>query len=286
MEVAMRTALVLLLAGVALLAGCSNSNDSGNGSSLATVHGTVTLHGDWPANGDIQVSLFSTWHTELPVNIAPQGPPDFATDPLDSPTPVAQEHLVHFEIPDINPGTYPSLTVGWRDGGQQGLDEPVLGLYGGDFAAGDTLPEAVHLAAGDDRELNFEGWLDRIPEVEDLQPGQVGGVVQFTDSWPTTYASYFVLLMSSANPAVPSQPLAMEIVSASDAEFLLTVQFAGSLDCHIAVYGYPYGNNPAGAFFGGYGWDWNAGTPALQTITLQEGQSGVGGLVLSCRSGE
>jgi hypothetical protein len=282
----MRWHLLLVLAGAGLLAGCSDSDDTGNGSSLATLRGTVTLHGNWPTEGNIQVSLFSTWHSNLPVNIAPQGPPDFHTAALGSPNPAATVHQVAFEIPDINPGSYPSLVVGWRNGGQMGLDEPVLGLYGGDFAAGDSLPDVVVLSAGQELELNFVGDLDRIPAPVILQPGQIEGAVQFTDAWPTAFNSVFVILMASANPGVPSMPLAMEMISASDPGFLLTVQFAGTLNAHLAVYGYPYGSDPASAFFGGHGWDWSAATPALTPIVLEEDQSGVGNLILTCRSGE
>lgn len=280
----MRTAALALLATcVALLAGCSGTNDDVTGDQLATLHGTVTLHGDWPVEGVIQVSLFSQWNDTVAVNVAPGGPPDFFTEPLASPNPAAQEHVLAFEIPDINPATYRSLAVGWRNGGQQGLDEPVLGLFGGSFATGDTLPESISLSAGENLELDFEGWLDRVPEPVDLQPGQVGGTVVFSDAWPVDYDFYYVVLMDSSDPAVPSNPRAMELISDGDSSFLLTLQFAGTLTCHLAVYGYPYAQ-PIDAFYGGHGWDWDAATPALADIVLQEGHAGVGGLVLNCRS--
>jgi hypothetical protein len=273
----------LLGAGLVLAAGCSDS--SSDEASLATVHGTVTLHGDWPSTGEVQVSLFSMWHPELAVNIAPQGPPDFTTDALSSPDSTQQVHVVSYEILDINPGSYPSLVVGWRDGGQSGLDEPVLGLFGADFSAADSLPEAITLTAGQDLELNFEGWFNRMPTQEgELEPGQVGGTVEFSDAWPTAYASYYVLLMTSSDPNVPSQPRGMQEVSAANPDFLLNVNFSGTLTAYLVVYGYPYGADPGNAFYGGYGWVWGAASPALTPIVLQEGESGFGGLVLSCRS--
>lgn len=275
-----------LLVGAALLGGCSETNDDITGSDLATVRGTVTLTGDWPTQGEIQVSLFSQWHAEMAVNVAPQGPPDYATEALTSATPAGQTHALAFEIPDITPGVYPSLVVGWRNGGQSGLDEPVLGLYGADFALNDTLPEAITLNDGDDLTLNFTGTLSRMPDLGvELQPGQLGGSVVFDNGWPTAYDGYFVVFMSSANPAAPSYPLAMEAVSASDPVFLLTLQFDTSVTGHLALYGHPYGASPADAFYGGYGWDWNAGSPALTPLTLSADQNGMGGLELSCRTG-
>jgi hypothetical protein len=274
--------LVALLAGFALLAGCDETKTN-NGEELAAIHGTVTLHGDWPTTGKIQVSLFSHWNDTLALNLAPGGPPDFFTDSLASPDPSAQSHVIPFEIRDISPGLYRSLVVGWRNGGVSGLDEPVLGLYGGDFAAGDTLPESIALEGGDDLELHFEGELDRVPDPVILQPGQVEGTVLFSDAWPTGYNAYYIVLMDSADPAVPSQPRAMEIVSSASPDFLLTLQFADTYTGHLAVYGYPY-TQPFDAFFGGHGWDWDAGTPALADIVLEEGHAGIGGLVVTCRS--
>ncbi|MFA7330573.1 MAG: hypothetical protein WC326_05800 [Candidatus Delongbacteria bacterium] len=271
------TGLGLLLAG-----GCSDSSDGG-GSSLATLRGTVTLHGDWPAEGEIQVSLFSTWHTEMAINIAPQGPPDFHTEGLFSPDSTLQVHQVAFEIPDVNPGSYPSLVVGWRNGGQLGVDEPVLGLYGANLADGDSLPAAVTLQAGQELELSFEGWLDRIAPAVELDPGLVAGTVEFADSWPTAYAHVYVVFMSSSDPAAPSNPGAsMQEVSAASPDF--EIQVGSPVTGHLAVYGFPYGADPWAAFYGGYGWDWDATPPGLTPLVLQEGESGLGGLVLTCRN--
>lgn len=280
-----RTIFGLLCLG-ALVMGCTETNDDLGGDELATLRGTVTLTGDWPTEGEIQVSLFSQWHAEMAVNVAPQGPPDYATDALTSPTPAGQTHALSFEITDITPGLYPSLVVGWRNGGQSGLDEPVLGLYGADFAANDSLPTAISLEGGDDLTLNFPGTLDRMPDLGAvLQPGQLGGTVSFDNGWPTTYAGYYVVFMTSGNYAAPSMPLAMESVSAADPEFLLTLQFENTVTGYLVLYGYPYGVNPGNAFYGGYGWDWNAGTPALTPLTLSQDQNGFGGLMLSCRTG-
>ncbi len=275
---------LLCLAG--LVAGCTETNDDLGGDELASIRGTVTLTGDWPTTGEIQVSLFSQWHTEMAVNVAPQGPPSYATEQLNSPTPAGQTHVLAYEILDITPGTYPSLVVGWRDGGQSGLDEPVLGLYGADFATNDSLPSAIVLDGGDDFTLDFSGTLGRMPDTDvQLQPGQLGGSVSFDNGWPTAYTNFYVVFMTSANPGAPSMPLAMEAVTSADPEFLLTLQFDTSVTGHLVLYGYPYGTTPLNAFYGGYGWDWNATTPALVPITLNADQNGMGGLLLSCRTG-
>lgn len=264
-------ALALLLA-----LGCGEDE-----SELATVRGTVTLHGNWPTDGEIQVSLFSTWHPELAINIAPQGPPDFASEALYTSDTAQQVHVLSFELVDVNPGTYPSLVVGWRNGGQTGVDEPVLGLFGANLAEGDSLPEPVVLAAGQTLDLEFEGWLDRIAPPVELDPGVVGGTVEFSDGWPTDYPYVYVVFMSSSDPAVPSNPGAsLQAVTEADPDF--EIQVGSPVTGHLAVYGFPYGADPWAAFYGGYGWDWNAATPALTALSLQEGESGLGGLVLTC----
>jgi hypothetical protein len=278
-----RAGLLVLLAGGLAFSGCGESDS--DGASLATVRGTVTLHGEWPTQGAIQVSLFSVWHTNLSLSLAPQGPPEFHTEDLGSTTPGAMTHLVEFEIPDINPGSYPSLVVGWRNGGVMGLDEPVLGLYGANLAVNDSLPTAITLAAGQDLEFNFEGWLDRIPNTDvELLPGQLGGTVTFDGGWPTDYPQYLVVFMASTNPFIPSSPWDMQEVTAANPDFLLELDVPTSITGSLAVYGFPFNyGNPGNAFKGGYGWDWSAATPALTPLTLQEDQSGYDGLVLSCR---
>jgi len=281
----MRVCLPLAALALVLAMGCSESDETG-ADSLATIHGTVTLTGDWPAAGAIQVSLFSTWHEELPVNLAPQGPPDYYTEALNSPDISQDVHVLEFTIADINPGTYPCLAVGWRNGGQMGLDEPVLGLFGADFAAGDTLPESITLSAGQDLHLDFAGSLALIPVEAPVYQAQVNGALVFPDGWPDDYTSYFVVLMTSGDPAAPSQPLAMESVSAADAQFMLSFQATEGVGYRLAVYGYPYGGNPYAAFYGGYGWDWAQAQPALAALPLTEEDHVLEGLIITCRGEE
>lgn len=279
-----RFLFAVLIAG-SIVSSCGESGED-QIDSLASIHGTVLMRGDWPDEGEIQISLFSTWHENLPLAIAPQGPPDFHTEALISPTPGAQTHQLDYRIEDINPDSYPSLVVGWRNGGTTGVDEPVLGLFGGDFANGDTLPELVVLSAGDDLEVDFDGWLDRIPgQAAETFMASVAGNVNFADGWPQSYASLFAIVMTSSDPAAPNQPLAMEDLTPSDSHFELNFEVMEGAELYLAIYGYPY-TVAEDAFLGGAGWDWSAVEPALGVLALDSSSPNISNLALECRTPE
>jgi hypothetical protein len=280
-----------LLVAFVLLAGCDDDSADDPGAGLAALRGQLTLHGQWPAVGEIQVSLFPHWDTTKVMSLAPGGPPDFHTTALHSPTPTDTLHLVAYEIPDINPGRYAALVAGWRNGGVLGLDEPVLGMHGADFAAGDTLPAAVELAAGDEFEADFVAWLDLVPgQSAPADTGWVRGRVVFPGDWPTGYAlGIYALLMVSGDPAAPSSPIAgaMQAVSAAEPDFALPVNLAGGpFSGHLAIYGYPFVGGPWASFYGGYGWDWQAGEPALLPVELSPEDAVLQDLTILCRDPE
>jgi len=276
------------LAALALLAGCGDDSSSGGGDGLATVRGTLTLHGEWPAEGDIQVSLFPQWDHAEPMSIAPGGPPEFYTEPLPDPSPGDSVHHVEYLIADVNPGLYPALVAGWRNGGTLGVDEPVIGMWGGAFAAGDTLPEALEVAPGDTLELAFDGWLDLVNGAAAVSDtGWVRGTVVFPGDWPTGFSmGLFALLMVSDDPAAPSVPIpgGMQAVSAASPDFELPVDLTdGAFSAQLVVYGYPFTPSAWESFFGGFGWDWAAGEPALLPVTLDPEHAVLENVTLLCR---
>lgn len=276
--------ICLCLAGMLIMSCGESSEDQID--SLAAIQGTVTLYGEWPAEGEIQVSLFSVWHEDMAMAIAPQGPPEFHTEGLSSPTPSGTVHQVSYLIEDVNPDDYPSLVVGWRNGGTLGVDEPVLGVYGGDLSVGDSMPEAVHLNAGDLLELNFDGWLDRIPSTdEENYLANITGTVVFDAGWPASYSTIYAVLMSSDDPALPSNPLTMELVTESDPQFSLSPNLLATAEVYLGIYGYPY-EDAMDAFFGGYGWDWAAENPAIAMLPLSVESPSVENIEIMCHTPE
>jgi hypothetical protein len=278
----------LILATLSMTACDSGSTGSG-ASDLASLSGTLTLDGEWPQEGEIQVSLFSQWDTTVSMSLAPGGPPSFYTEALTSPTPQGMQHSVEWELRDITPGAYPCIVVGWRNGGTLGADEPVLGMFGGDFAMGDSLPEALGLSAGDDLELTFSGDLSLVPALDNLEPGSVRGSVSFPTLWPSGYGGgVYVVAMGSSDPATPSAPIAGAVYLVEETSD--SFEFTLPLDTpfYLAVYGYPYDmETPFQDFFGAYGYDWQTAEPTMTVLELSsDTQETMENLSISCRDPE
>ncbi len=277
------------LSALLLLTACEEDSED-TVDSLGRLSGTLELEGPWPLEGEIQISLFSHWNTDVAMSLAPGGPPDFHTEALLSETPTALSHSIDWSIEAISPGDYSSLVVGWRNGGTLGLDEPVLGMHGAAIAQGDTLPETITIQAGQDLQLDLQADLGLIP-VGEIDPWtvHVTGSVEFPGDWPTGYASgVYVLLMSSGDPALPSMPQRFVAVTEEEPGFVLEVE---SEELHynafIAVYGYPYDfADPAADFYGGYGWNWSEGEPMLQGVSRTPAYPDLEGIVISCRPQE
>ena len=111
-----RTAVLAAL--VALSAGCGDDDSTTVVRDTGSVSGTVTfIDGTWPANGNIQISVFS----EYP----PTGAPDGFTTPLNP----ATDFPTHdYTVSGLEVGTYAAVVVGWRDpGNPQGAR--TIGIY-------------------------------------------------------------------------------------------------------------------------------------------------------------
>lgn len=82
------------------LSSCSDSTSSKN--EFGEVSGTVNFIGTWPATGEIQVSIWSTW--------PPAGPPALASEVFTS-----GDNQQTYKLEGLTKGEYPVITVGWRD---------------------------------------------------------------------------------------------------------------------------------------------------------------------------
>ncbi|NUO80677.1 hypothetical protein HUU05_11405 [candidate division KSB1 bacterium] len=104
-------ALVVLMAFIA----CSDDSNPTKTPEFGTVSGRVTFVGAWPATGDVQVSIWTSW--------PPAGPPASASSAIASGTTVYD-----YKLEGLNKGEYKALTVGWRDPVNPS-GAKVLGLY-------------------------------------------------------------------------------------------------------------------------------------------------------------
>jgi len=116
--------MTLLLAG-ALMAfvACSDDENPVQQEEFGEVSGTVTLVGTWPATGDIQISIWTSY--------PPMGPPDAFTEPLPQPA----NNMLTYKIEGLAKGTYGMLTAGWRDPNDP-AGAKILGVY---WAKADSL---------------------------------------------------------------------------------------------------------------------------------------------------
>ena len=119
-----RYTMIMLFAATvlsALLAGCGEDESPVEAEKFGQISGTITFVGTWPSGGDVQVSIWASF--------PPAGPPAAATEPL------APGETVAYEIPGLSKGTYPAVTVGWRDPNNP-MGGKILGIY---WAQSDSL---------------------------------------------------------------------------------------------------------------------------------------------------
>jgi len=93
---------------------------------FGTVSGRVIFDGTWPAVGNVQVSIFSSW--------PPAGPPYQA-----SPVIAANSATYDFKFEGLAKNTYPAVVIGWRDPANP-TRAKVIGIYINDpFKPGITV---------------------------------------------------------------------------------------------------------------------------------------------------
>lgn len=106
---------VMIVLAFAAFMGCSDDNNPVKAPEFGTVSGRVTFVGAWPATGDVQISIWTSW--------PPAGPPAKASDVI------AKGTMVYdYKLEGLNKGEYKALTVGWRDPANPS-GAKVLGLY-------------------------------------------------------------------------------------------------------------------------------------------------------------
>jgi hypothetical protein len=102
------------------IVGCGDDDKKPTDSdSFGSIAGTVAFRGTWPAEGDVQVSLYST----LSPPWVPMGPPDAATDPIAS-----GSTSYSFTFDGLDPATYAAVYVSWRDPANP-TNARLLGMY-------------------------------------------------------------------------------------------------------------------------------------------------------------
>jgi hypothetical protein len=100
---------------MAFFLGCSDDKNPAQTQQYGEVSGTVKLVGTWPAAGNVQVSIWANW----PPTTAPAGASAVFAPGQNTQT---------YKIEGLNKGSYPVVTVGWRDPANP-AGAKVLGIY-------------------------------------------------------------------------------------------------------------------------------------------------------------
>ncbi len=95
------TVITVLLVSAFILLGCEKDATGPEEDEFGSLSGTVNFIGTWPTNGEIQISVYSSF--------PPAGPPDYFTEPL------TETSSYSYKIEGITKGNYPAVVVGWRD---------------------------------------------------------------------------------------------------------------------------------------------------------------------------
>lgn len=115
----MRTYRILMAMSLALflafVMGCGDDKNPIQNPQFGEVSGTVKFVGAWPATGNVQVSIWSSW--------PPAGPPVAASAVFTS-----GQNSQTYKLEGLNKGSYPVVTVGWRDPANPAAAK-VLGIY-------------------------------------------------------------------------------------------------------------------------------------------------------------
>ena len=109
--------IIVIIMGLFLTTGCEDSTGSEPPES-ATISGTITFTGDWPAEGDVAVSLNSTW--------PPAGAPAASSV-------ITESGTYDYTFENVTFGTYASIAVSWQDPNDDDptTNQHTLGAYGG-----------------------------------------------------------------------------------------------------------------------------------------------------------
>lgn len=114
-------ATLLALLGLLVVTGCSDDDETplSQAPSTGSVSGTVTFTGDWPAAGEVQVSIYAS----LQPPYVPTGAPDAFTDPIAHGT-----NDYEYVLDGLDKGDYMAIFVSWRDP-QNPAATKLIGMY-------------------------------------------------------------------------------------------------------------------------------------------------------------
>lgn len=176
--------------------GCDEDNDGNNPPTTGTLTGTVVFHGEWPAEGHIQLSIFTSWNYEG-TNCywcaqSAGGPPAYTTPTthFQDPDPGNPDpDTLTFEITGISLGTYETVVTGWRDPtpvGNVECDEPVIGMLGANPGTNDTIPASITFDENNPTQIiELHTWFDlRLPVPGCNNLGRIDGTIDFTGDRP------------------------------------------------------------------------------------------------------
>ncbi len=111
---------ILLLAMAATFIACESSTEPEDEQpDTGTVTGTINFDGTWPANGDVQISIYG----DLNAPYVPTGPPEQASDPIAS-----GSGTYDFTFEGLAKSTYSAIYVSWRDPANP-AGTKLLGMY-------------------------------------------------------------------------------------------------------------------------------------------------------------
>ena len=131
--------IIVIIMGLFITTGCEDSTGSEPPES-ATISGTITFTGDWPAEGDVAVSLSSTW--------PPTGAPAASLV-------ITESGTYDYTFNNVTFGTYASIAVSWQDPNDENpaTNQYPFGAYGGVYpfftAYGGTDPTTITVSETD-----------------------------------------------------------------------------------------------------------------------------------------
>jgi hypothetical protein len=228
---------------IAFILGCSEKNNPVESQTAGEISGTITFVGTWPATGNVQVSMWTSW--------PPAGPPAAFSSVL---TPGVATQT--YKISGLNNGPYSVITVGWRDPADP-TGAKVIGVYtGNDILGVDckgqfTLP-ALPIEISDSQRkvanVNMRANLDI------LQLGEIAGKVNFVGNWPTT-GDVQVSLWASWPPAGPPAAATSAFAQVTTPQSVsYKIQCLAKNNYPVLTVGWRDPANPAGAKVLGIYW--------------------------------
>ena len=135
--------IIVIILGFLLITGCEDSTGPTTPEN-ATISGTITFTGYWPSDGDVAVSLSSTW----PPAGAPAASSAITESELSSGT-----YAYTFE--NVTFGTYAAIAVSWQDPDDTNpaTNQHILGAYGA-TASDFNDATSITVSAEDHEQLN------------------------------------------------------------------------------------------------------------------------------------